>query len=784
MTSRRDTMRSSLYALVALPFAAALGLSGACSSAGSHATSTAGGGDAGAACVSNREFFIRNVWTPTLGSKCIQCHMPDGIAVEQDHARFVLQPASYPGFLDANLAMVQKTAALQSDGVSLLLLKPFGKLGHGGGVQIDDGSPEAVALQAMLTRFDQPEACPTTLTDLLAGVTLLDPQATMRKAAIDLGNRLPTADEEAAIAKGGEAALDTALDGMMHEDAFLDRVREMFGDLLLVDKLTHDGQSTLADLNWNDWPGVQAYNDGSQLTFGGPKTGYINRALSREPLNLIAYVVKNEKPFTEIVTSDYTVVNPFSAIAYGLETKLQFKDPLDENEFVEAKVAQVNGPFPQAGILAMPAFLIRWPSTTSNVNRGRSRRVQQAFLGTDIQDIVSRPINLAQADQSSNPTRTSPACTVCHSTVDPIAGAYRGFASNHWYAQWDPAAPWHDEMFAPGFNGTPMPAEYNTRALPWLGKQIAADPRFPFSMVRTVYSGLTGRAPLALPKDVTDKDYLARLAGWEAQDALLRKISADFVSGGWNLKKVVKAILESPYYRGVGLADSVPAEAEVAYADVGIGQMLSPEALDRKITLLTHHHWRQPWHDVDQVINKDRYYDWMLGAYHSGYGGIDYDSITKHATQPNGIMVNIVARMGNEVTCDTAIREFGWPAASRHLFPKVEAAEVPEENGAPVAAAVKDIRANIQYLHHQLLGEVLADDDPEIDRTYSLFLSTWKELSMPGVDGAFPWPCGVSPTGEADNDPPNPVNGDTFHTIRAWMAVETYLLTDWKFTHQ
>ncbi len=782
MPERLSLKRPSLTALSSLALISALALGGGSGCSSGDPASTAGNDDAGAACVSTRDFFVRDVWTATLGSKCIQCHMPDGVAVEESHARFVLQPPSYPGFLDENLAMVRKMAAIKSDGESLLLLKPLGQVGHGGGVQLDADGPEAKALRTLLERLDQPEACARPTTDLLANVVPLDPAATLRKATIDLANRLPTPEEKAAVTTGGEAALDAALDGIMHEDAFFERIRDMFGDLLLVDKLTHNAPA-LNTLTWNDWPGVKPYNDGNSPLFGDPKTAYINRALAREPLDLIAYVVRNEKPFTEILTADYTVVNPFSAIAYGLDSQIQFTDPIDEHEYHEAHVAQVNGPLPQAGVLAMPAFLIRWPSTTSNVNRGRARRVLQAFLGTDIQDIISRPINVAQADQSSNPTRTTQACTVCHSTVDPVAGAFRGFANNFWYASWDPAAPWHDEMFAPGFNGTPMPTEYNTKGPQWLGRQLVADPRFGISMVRTVYAGLTGRTPLSLPRDTKSEDYPARLAAWETQDAYLAKVTKDFVASGWNLKTVVRALVKSPYYRGAGLSDAVRPEDEKSYAELGIGQMLTPEALDRKLTLLTGFHWRQPWHDVDKVTNKDRYFNWLTGSYHSGYGGIDYDTIIKHATQPNGIMVNIVARMANEVTCHTAVREFGRLAADRRLFPRVEPSDVPVVDGAPAPDAVKHIRANIQYLHELLLGETLAEDDPEIDRTFSLFLSTWHELDDAKVDGAFPWPCGVTPTGEPD-DVPSPVKFDTFHTIRAWMAVESYLLNDWKFIHQ
>ena len=61
-------------------------------------------------------------------------------------------------------------------------------------------------------------------------------------------------------------------------------------------------------------------------------------------------------------------------------------------------------------------------------------------------------------------------------------------------------------------------------------------------------------------------------------------------------------------------------------------------------------------------------------------------------------------------------------------------------------ASVADIKANIQYLHQQLLGETLALTDPELDRTYQVFLGTWQELQTAGQPDLI-WEC------QAQNDP-------------------------------
>ena len=36
-------------------------------------------------------------------------------------------------------------------------------------------------------------------------------------------------------------------------------------------------------------------------------------AMRREPLELVAHIVRNDRPFTEIVTADYIMVSPYFA---------------------------------------------------------------------------------------------------------------------------------------------------------------------------------------------------------------------------------------------------------------------------------------------------------------------------------------------------------------------------------------------------------------------------------------------------------------------------------------
>ena len=133
--------------------------------------------------------------------------------------------------------------------------------------------------------------------------------------------------------------------------------------------------------------------------------------------------------------------------------------------------------------------------------------------------------------------------------------------------------------------------------------------------------------------------------------------------------------------------------------------------------------------------------------------------------------------------------------AARILFPFVDPSYEPEDpNGFEVPAVAEAIRANIQYLHERLLGEYVALDDPEVDRTYALFLEVWRQGKEGLVDEDedmrystnLPNNCRATRdwwTGE-DFAPEAQISADPNYTIRSWMAVMAYLLSDYRFLHE
>jgi hypothetical protein len=323
-----------------------------------------------------------------------------------------------------------------------------------------------------------------------------------------------------------------------------------------------------------------------------------------------------------------------------------------------------------------------------------------------------------------------------------------------------------------------MDPSFYTHAVQWLGQQVVADPRFVASAVRTVFAGLTGHPPLDFPDDPTVTDFDSRLQAWEAQDAFLRATGDAFTKGNLNLKLVVKAVIESPYYRGISTTTDVPAAQAASLAQVGTGRILTPEMLNRKIVALTGVHWRKNYDWANQ-------HDWLLEDMDILYGGIDSDTAAVRLTVPNGITAAVSWRMANEVACAVTAFDFSKPKASRQLFTGTELVEVPESAGNPVPGSVTDIQANIQALHQLLLGETLAANDPELARTYQLFLDTWHELSAAG-DTSLPWACNATsdPTTGEKLPMAQQITDDKNYTIRSWMAVITYLLLDYKFLYE
>ncbi|MFO0658679.1 MAG: DUF1592 domain-containing protein [Polyangiaceae bacterium] len=293
---------------------------------------------AAASCMSTRDYFAEQVWGPVMQKVCLQCHLIGGQGAEG--SQFVLYPSSYPDFLDVNLELIRTKIAPKSfNGQPALIAKPTGLADHGGGKQIDAGGAQYNALKELVSRLNAAEGCADHSATVPQDVVLEDYQHTLRRAAILLAGRMPSADEIKAIKDDkDEAGFEAALDSILKEQAFLDWVKLAYNDVLLTDEYLQYNGRALDTVNDDLYPGIQPYRyNGDKYDSHTP----VNQALAQEPLELIAHVVKTDQPFTLIVNSDFTVVNPYLADAYGLTGQVQFNGDKsdDATEFVEARVS-------------------------------------------------------------------------------------------------------------------------------------------------------------------------------------------------------------------------------------------------------------------------------------------------------------------------------------------------------------------------------------------------------------------------------------------------------------
>jgi hypothetical protein len=743
-------------------------------------------------------FFAEQVWAPVLSNNCISCHNPQGDAKDSN---LVLRGSSEAGFLDANYEIVKNVASLQQDGKSLLLAMPTGgtsQLKHPGGVVVQPGSDEYKALEELVARFDEPSSCETNLSATFAGVQMLTPEETLRKASISLVGRLPTEAETATVEQGGIRSLDAVLDQMMTEEAFFTRLKEMYNDLFLTDRYlgNEDAVNLLNDIDYYDPKWYDGIADSAEYEDYIQKLGaenaddaygklraWTNRGVAREPLELVAHVVRENRPFTEILDANYIMVNPFSAKSFMLG-ELPFKNDADPNEFIEAQIPGL----PHAGVLTSPMFLNRFPTTETNRNRARARVVYLFFLGTDILKTGEQPLDQTLITEV-NPTMNSSACAVCHTNIDPVAGAFR-----HWddRARYNPMEAPLDDMRPPGFGGEKIPYELLANGLQWLGPRVGADPRFALSAVYTIFEGLTGQRPLIAPTDRDAPDFSLQFEAYLAQYTEFSKIARDFTESSYDLKTAVKEIVHSPYFRAKNSGPLDP-QAKARLGDVGMGRLLTPEQLHRKVQAVLGYPWR-PRAFEDNGSTRD--YLLRTDQYRLLYGGIDSNDVIKRVTSPNGIMANIGERMANEMSCLAVPRDLWKPQAERTLFPNIETSFEPEDkNGFPVEPAVVAIKQNIQYLHKHILGETLPDGHPEIDRTYQLFLETYREGVKGMSDASAPegkYPTQLPYACRVDNDywtrmdlpDEDRLRDDPNYVIRSWMTVVTYMLSDYQFLYE
>jgi hypothetical protein len=731
-------------------------------------------------------YFASEVWPKVGSSVCLECHKAGGDAEDSD---FVLIDLEKIGGKERDTALrdnrqqFAQMARTMSGDQSRLLLKSVGKLKHGGKQVLKPDSAGYRVLADFVTRLRNPAPVlpvagdDKNLPPFFRGIVMLDDRSLLRRVTLSLAGRLPTDGELATIASRGHSAIPDLLDQIMTEGAFYERLREGFNDIFLT--VGFDGNAETA-LSYEHFSKTRGWTEKFDLTFiadekARQKARYklandYRKAILGEPMKLIEYIVRNNRPFTEIVTADYVMVTPYTARGYGIYNELEpkFDDSDDPFEYIpvrlKALVARTHdddqesatGFYPHAGLLSTFQYLRRYPTTETNRNRLRARMFYLQFLGIDVLELAARVSDAAAVTAKYPiPTMQASECVVCHKTIDPVAGLFQ----DYWkfegvYGR--RKGGWFKDMFVAGFEGEDLPTDQRWRALQWLGERTAKDPRFAVAMVEHVHYILTGRKVLQPPKDFDDPLFAERRRAYQEQRNEVESIAARFAKSGFNLKGVFKDWIASDFYRadGVASAESNPLR-RAELDDIGLVRMLAPEQVERKVAAV----FGRPWGKLDDQLA-------ML------YGGIDSKEVTERGSDPSGAMGAIQRILANDVACHQTALDFSRPAADRKLFRFVE----PDVVAGESIDADGRIRRQIVYLHERILGRHDAADSADVDRTFRLFAGIVTDAAeTKGVGNQENYACRQ---GLAAPVP------DPKYAVRAWRAVVTYLLRRPEFLYE
>ena len=743
------------------------------------ALSGCGGGDTGSTtpppaattaastCATPPQLFTATVW-PSMSSTCVVCHRAGAVA---SGTRLVFAAGAST---EANYGVLRTFAAANGD---LLMSKSIGLPTHSGGKPfVDANSQQYKDLASLLPKLK--ESCST---EVLAtgqfweNVQFADNATMLQKASVLFQGRNPTSVESAAVNGGGETVLRQTILGYMDNGPTFDAFLTEAGHVqFLVSGVVVFGNNR--GLNANDYPPSATAVINNQNPPAGVRAR-VEQGVRFEPVNILKYIVKNDRDYREIVTGKYTVLNSITATTLGAQVQGTYMDPTNDNELLPAIMPNLrspNGIREAAGVLVTQSFLDRFPSTDTNAHRHTVSEMSKRFVGLYIPLLASRPL---EDGVFRNAVTDNPGCAVCHDVMDPMAGALQNWAPNNRYRPNGTGAAadilpnyykstdfmdapkggeyyqmgdkWFRDRKAPGYGNTTMPNTYdNPFAAEWLGQQFAADSRFAKGAVGFFYKVLFQREVLQPVLDTNAPDGAARLAAYNAQQEEFNELAARFAAGGYKVKSLLVDLMLSKEARASGISGTVSAQKATALANIGPGTLLSAGRLNRKATGVLgspHAQFNNPFAGAAL-------------SYSEFDGGVARLKVAQNFTSGQ-----VTASDGFAVqnACRWVAADFAKTVATRLLFSGVTMADTPANK-----TGSDKIQATIVELFDKLWNQRVTSTDAEVQRMYNLVVAVYNDRNnMPATQLACQFDATNDPTGMG----------------RAWAIGLIYMVSDAKF---
>ncbi|MFN7146886.1 MAG: hypothetical protein ACK4YP_24135, partial [Myxococcota bacterium] len=357
------------------------------------------------------------------------------------------------------------------------------------------------------------------------------------------------------------------------------------------------------------------------------------QAVGEEPLRLLAHVTVEDRPWSEVVTADYTMANELMGALWPIAYP-EGAEGWQESHYTDGR--------PAGGVLMTNGLWLRYYTSQSNANRSRAAALSDLLLCVDY---LERPVtfssspSLADPDATATALKTDDACLACHSSIEPIAATLFGFYPAIDYNRME-FAYYHAERESLGpvtldvdmaYFGQPLesPAE--------LGPHIAADTRFYSCAVRTMAGMLWRRDP-----SVEEFSTLAAL-------------EQDFAAGEWRARPLLRAVTDTPQYRAGGLGEPA-GEAEETRERTA--RLVSADVLATAVEDLTGFRWT--WGGCDQLANDDYGYRVLVG-------GVDGEQVTKAQQEASLTWALVVERLAQGGALTAVQREL-VDGGERRLF--------------------------------------------------------------------------------------------------------------------
>jgi len=398
-------------------------------------------------------------------------------------------------------------------------------------------------------------------------------------------------------------------------------------------------------------------------------------------------VVVNDRPYSEIVTADYAISDPITAVVWGMSHS--GSPGLEVASWLDAR--------PVSGILSSSGLWARHISAGANYHRNRANLISSTllcfdFLHSDI--LLDTSIDLADPEVVANALVANPSCAGCHQTLDPLASTLYGFQPGARYTNYP--VPMYRPMWEDGWvDDSHRPPAYFGQAASTVadvGRLIADDPRFPRCAAERFAAYFTQ----------TDREHVP--FAWTA------RLAKDFVASGMSAKQLARDIVLSDEFRvSHAMENATPEEAE----DVRGLLHVRPEQLGRLFEDLTGFRWQTtstlgvygvPYGFAD-LLRGD-----FLG-FRSLAGGIDSYFVTRPTHTTNAVSSLVLRELARGAAGHVVFNDFSRPAMERHLL-----SGVTESERSPAV-----IRAQLSTLHARIYGSLDGPDSPEVAETYALF---------------------------------------------------------------